>query len=447
MNDQAEASLPGRWAWSVLLVAAWLPALATVFQFDDYRVIVGDPAAQSLPAWLDELGTGLRPLLKLSYGLSWNLGGGTPLAFVGLNLLLHAAASLLVYRLGRRLFLLTGVNPSLAANAALLAALIFALHPLQTEAVSYLSGRSSSLSGLLSLAALAAYDRQLQGGRAWPAPLLWLAALASKETAAVLPLALPLWDALARPDDPASARLRRLGIYPALLTLIALLVLPGSRYVDFFATSLQTRAPLDNALQQLPALIWLLRGALLLRAPNIDPDLQPIPGLNAVVLSQAAVLLGLLLLALSLRRWRWPAFCAAWALVFLLPTNSLLARLDLANDRQLYLPLAALAWSLGYLLARALLWRPRAGTALAATLLMGLAGLTALRNLDYRSETALWSATLAASPGKARVLSNHGVALWQAGREAEAAGAFRSALTSDPGYLPARRNLRRLTGE
>lgn len=450
VQEDRQATTPPAWpllACLLLTVLAWLPALATVFQFDDYRVIVGDPAAQSLPAWLEEFGTGLRPLLKLSYGLSWNLGGGRPLAFVGLNLLLHAGAGLLVYRLGRRLFELAGVRAALAANAALLAALVFALHPVQTEAVSYLSGRSSSLSGLLSLAALAAYDRQLQGGRAWPAPLLWLAALASKETAAVLPLALLLWDALARPDDPASARLRRLGIYPALLALIALLVLPGSRYGDFFATSLQTRAPLDNLLQQLPALIWLLRGALLLRAPNIDPDLQPVAGLEPLVLSQAALLLGLLLLALSLRRWRWPAFCAAWALVFLLPTNSLLARLDLANDRQLYLPLAALAWSLGYLLTRALLWRPRAGTALAATLLLGLASLTALRNLDYRSETALWSATLADSPGKARVLSNHGVALWQAGREAEAARAFRSALVSDPGYLPARRNLRRLTGE
>lgn len=438
---------PPSYLWlGLVLLAAWLPALAAVFQFDDYRVIVGDPAARSLTVWADELGTGLRPLLKLSYLLSWTLGDGAPWAFAAFNLLLHALASTLVWRLGERLFALAGVEAGLRAPAALIAALLFALHPLQTEAVSYLSGRSSSLSGLLALATVAAYDRQLRGGaRGW-APALWLAALLSKETAVVVPFALLAWDALARPDDPLRQRMARLWPYPLLLIAV-LFAMADSRYAGFFATSLETRAPLDNLRQQLPALVWLLRGALLLRAANIDPELPGAGTIDAGLLAAAACLIGLLAVALGLRRWRWPAFCAAWALIFLLPTNSLLARLDLVNDRQLYLPMAALAWTLGWTLAWLARRQPQTGRAVAALLLATLAGLTALRNLDYRSETALWAATLEQSPGKARVLSNHGVALWQSGREAEAASAFRTALALDPAYLPARRNLRRLTGE
>lgn len=428
-----------------MLALAWLPALAVVFQFDDYRVIVGDPAAQSLSVWAGELGTGLRPLLKLSYLLSWTLGEGAPWAFAACNLLLHALASALVWRLGERLFALAGVEAQLRAPAALIAALLFALHPLQTEAVSYLSGRSSSLSGLLMLAAVAAYDRQLRGGVAWLAPLLWLTALLVKETAAALPLALLAWDAMARPYERLRQRVARLWSYPLLLLAVAL-AMADSRYAGFFATSLDTRAPLDNLLQQLPALVWLLRGALLLRAPNLDPDLSA-AGIDAGLLTAAALLLGLLSTALLLRRWRWPVFCAAWALIFLLPTNSLLARLDLANDRQLYLPMAALAWTLGWALAWLYRRWPQAGSVLIAALLLTLASLTALRNLDYRSETALWAATREHSPGKARVWSNYGVARWQSGDETEAARAFRTALERDPDYLPARRNLRRLTGE
>lgn len=438
-----------RWPlWiAAALALAYLPAWWASYQFDDYKVIVGNPVVQSWPALAADFGIGIRPLLKLGYWLSWRLGAGAPWAFVALNLGLHLAASGLVYALGRRLYALTGVAAEPARLAALLAALLFALHPAQTESVTYICGRSSAQSGLLMLAALLAYDRQLGGGPRWPAVLLWLAALASKETAAVLPLALLLWDALARPDDAWHARLRRLAPYALLLALAALLALPHSNYRDFFATSLATRSPVDNALQQIPALGWLLRGALLLRAPNIDPDLRPVAGVDAALLMPAALLLGLLLLALALRRWRWPAFCAAWALVFLLPTNSLLARLDLANDRQLYLPLAALAWSLGWALAWLARGQPASGRLLAGALLSALATLTALRNLDYRSESALWATTLLESPEKARVLSNHGAALWLSGEPGAAEAAFRAALARDPGYAPARTNLRRLTGE
>jgi tetratricopeptide (TPR) repeat protein len=131
-------------------------------------------------------------------------------------------------------------------------------------------------------------------------------------------------------------------------------------------------------------------------------------------------------------------FAIAWFAIALLPVQSLVARDDIANDRQLYLALAGPAIALGIVLARQPL---RRAAVVAIALVAVLATATFLRNRDYTDEVTLWRATVAASPGKARPWNNLGFALAQRGDIAAARTAYLRALAIDPADIKARVNL------
>lgn len=367
MNRFADPQRQVPWLPAAMLALAfavsWAGSWQGKFQYDDFQVIVGNPVVQSWAALSADFGHGLRPVLKLSYWFSWVSGGGDPRAFHAFNLAVHLINVLLVWQLARRLYAIGGLDPPTSATASLLAAAIFALHPLQTEAVTYVCGRSGSLMALFYLAALLAWDRYLRGRRWRHLLLVWVAfllATGTKEPALTLPVALLLWESLLQPADGWRRRLQRHAPF-WLLPLVALLLLvPQTGYADFAIASLTERPLWHNAMSQIHALVWQLRGLLLLRAPNFDPDLPVIDRVDAALCLDAAVLLALLLPAWWLARRRpWLGFCAAWVVLQFLPTNSLMPQLDLANDRQWYLPLAGVAWSAGWALAAA---PPREGT-------------------------------------------------------------------------------------
>lgn len=382
---------------------------------------------------------GIRPLLKLSYTANWVASPGIA-GFHAFNLACHALNTLMVWTLLRRW-------PGAPAQAALAAALIFALHPAQSEAVTYISGRSVSLMALFYLAALLAWLHPDEGGdtrwRSIAAPLLFIAALATKETAWTLPCALWLW-LYARGDDGRAAARRLWPLWLVLaVTLAGMASLPGyQRLVTF---SLGSRAPLDNLLTQIGGQTYLLR-QWLWPVPNIDPDLPLITDFNRLVAWQA-LLLGSLLATgcLLLRRRPWLGLALLWFFLHLLPTNSLLPRLDVANDRQLYLAGIAPA----FLLATALtqLHPPRLRHALMLALLLTLCGATAWRNLDYRSERTLWEATVRNSPHKPRAWLNLGYAYRLEGDYAAARTAYEQALRLNPDYRQARINLNLLPAQ
>ena len=418
------------------MVAVYFSALYGTFQFDDYLVIVNNPAVHGWSAWLTSM-PGIRPLLKLSYTANWTSGLG-PVGFHLFNLTCHAANALMALAIFRRW-------PGAAGSgAALVATLIFALHPAQTEAVTYISGRSVSLMATFYLGAFLAWLRASESGneywRTVAAPLLFVAALATKETAWTLPFALLLWE-YARTGVWREAARRLIPLWIVLATALAIMAgLPGYRRLVTF--SLESRAPLDNLLTQIGGQFYLLR-QWLLPIPNIDPDLPVVTGLNPAIVIQGLLLAGFLAGGIfTLRRRLWFGLALLWFFLHLLPTNSLLPRLDVANDRQLYLaslgPALAVAIGLSRIHLRAL------SHTLTLVLLLALGTATALRNLDYRSERTLWEATVRLSPQKARAWLNLGYACRLAGDIPAAKIAYERALQLDPGYRQARINLRLL---
>lgn len=424
-----------------LLAAAALAhanGLAGAFQFDDYNVIVQNPAVHSWAGWLASM-PGIRPLLKLSYTASWTSGLGR-VGFHAVNLAAHLAAVGCAFLLLRRRA--DWVGGGAAGPAALTAALVFALHPAQTEAVTYLSGRSVSLMGALYLGSILAYARGVERGSAlWRAglsPLLFGAALLVRETAWTLPLALLLWGG-APPGASWRERLGRLWVHWGVLAGVGVGMLATAGYRRLLLGSLSARTLKENLLTQVDGVCYLLTQPLLLLQVNIDPDLPSRTHLTADLALRGGLLLALALAGcLQLRRRPWLGGGILWLFLHLCPTNSLLPRLDVANDRQLYLGLLGPALILAVTLGR---WLPRRGAAVAAALALLLGGATVVRNLDYRTEVALWQATVRSSPEKARAWNNLGYAHQMAGELEAARQVYRRALALDPGLLKARANL------
>ena len=429
----------------LLVLLAYANALGGVFQFDDFQVIVEQNVVQSLGAWWGNVGQGIRPLLKLSYTLNWITDAGAA-GFVATNLLIHALTVCLVARLSQLFLLAQGLEARLP-HAAWLAAALFALHPAQTEAVSYICGRSSSLMALLYLAGLWAHATapatRSTGWRQLLAPLCFALALGVKETAMTLPLAMLLWDLATGLHGKAA--LRRAWHSWAVLLLAAAGFLANGAYRAAMERSLEFNTLGGNAATQLDALLYLVRQTVWPLWLNIDPDLAVRQDFSHALPGGLLLLAALVALAWNWRRRPWLGFALAWALLHWLPLYVFLPRLDVANDRQLYLAL----WPLCLALVVELYLRCSARTAatVLAALLLGAGVLTLQRNQDFHSEIALWEQTARLSPENSRVHNNLGYAYKEAGQAVQARRAFLDALDRDPDNFRARLNLRRLNLE
>jgi tetratricopeptide (TPR) repeat protein len=299
------------------------------------------------------------------------------------------------------------------------------------------------------LASLLAWVAGRERGSRWLAsglsPLLFACALATRETAAVLPLALILWGVTAgRPTSAAPALRATAGHWVVLAAAVAVaLALPD--YQRFFAASIETRQLYAQLLTQVNAVGYLAGQLVCLDRLNADPMLPVIRSMTAALLFPALALIAALGAGLaSLRRHPAVAFGVLWFFLGLAPTNSLLPRFDVANDRQLYLALIGPAWLAGLgIAALARQWRrwTRTIIALAAALMVGLTMATHVRNEVYADEVVFWQDVVGKTLGNSRAFNNLGYALAIAGRSAEAERAFRQALVIDPSNTKAAVNL------
>jgi hypothetical protein len=432
--------LPALPAFAIIVL--WWPALPASFQFDDWNVIVNEPRVQSLTAWWQSM-PGIRPLLKLSYALNMTLDAG-PTGFRVVNVLIHAANATLLASLLRTRGRRAGLGEAQASAAALLAALIFALHPAQTEAVTYISGRSSSLAACFCLLSAYCWVRSEQSERSREAAW-WLAAccscyvlgVATKEFAAVLPLALLLFSV----DRPRLATLRRLTPLLLLMLLMLCIALSLPTYRWLLTVSLETRSIIENVLTQSHGVAYLAGQVVRPWNGNADPQLATAT-MNWSSASLCAAWLSILAVAVSkIRRAPIGAFAVLWFLLWLAPTNSLLPRLDVANDRQLYLALAGPAWWLAVCLISWHRPRPAPIAAVIALLLVALAWSTHARNRIYETEISFWLDTAERNPTNSRAANNLGMAYAMACRFDEAAVAFERAIAFSPDEYHAQINL------
>ena len=439
---------------------AWANSFGNGFVFDDAGSIVGNPTIRRLwpPGPVlsppSDMGwtVGGRPLVNLSLAVNYAISGTRVWSYHLGNVTIHFAAALLLYGIVRRTWARgrfaggPGRREVRPEPAALAIAAVWALHPLQTAAVTYLVQRAESLMGLCALLTLYCFIRGVDSdrGRRWyaGAVVACLCGMACKETMVVVPLIVWLYDYTFVARDRGELWCRR-GLYLALaLTwlLLAYLVygMSGSRggSAGFGVASVPWD---DYATTQVHAICLYLRLVFWPRPLVFDYGVVLLRGVSAVWLE--LLLLGALLAGtiLALRRRSSPGFLGAWFFLLLAPASSVVpvATQTIAEHR-MYLPLAAVVTlAVGGTLRR--LGRP--GFWLVAVVAPILAGLTAGRNADYRDELRLWGDTVAKRPDNPRAHSNLGAA-WLARGDREAAiRCFQAAIAIQPDYFSPYYNL------
>ncbi len=432
--------------WLALAVLlCYANALNVPFHFDDYNVIVNNPRVHSWASWLEGLTLGIRPLLKFSYLLNWSSATDVT-GFHLLNMLIHLANAYLVYLLAQA-FVRQQQQAAVLQPVPLLTALLFVAHPIHTEAVTYICGRSTSLMTLFYLAGLHTYS----SGRVQQntlkiyglTPLFFIAALSVKETAVTFPLALLLWESVGGGKWQAALKAQ----WPNWLALLlgALIFVFSASYLSQIERSAGLNSLQGNAATQLSAFAYLMQQWALPLWLNIDPDLPLQRDFSASLLP---LLFFAALFVFMLSCWRqrpWISLALAWAMLQLLPLHLLLPRLDIANDRQMYLAGWPLLLALSIELTLCL--NSRLFRLAAAVLVLALAGLTVYRNQIYASEIRLWEDTVLKSPDKARVHNNLGYAYLIDRRHNDARREFIIALQLDPKLYKARYNLYRVDDE
>ncbi|MDU0460626.1 MAG: tetratricopeptide repeat protein [Geobacteraceae bacterium] len=432
------------------IVLAYLNSGWGGYQFDDFGTIVTNSNVHSWWAWLHKsISGGIRPLLNFSYMLNWISGMGSN-GFHLINGLVHLLSTLLVYRIAgcfvegcQR----QGCEIERTELIPLFSALIFAVHPVQTEAVTYISGRSSSLMSMFYLASMLAY---IHGARSesWKwvyitSPVLFVSAVATKEVAMSLPLALLLWERVVN-RTPWGTAFRRQAFHWLLLALLPVLFVTHPRYGQLLLFSIKIRSFQDTLVSQVNGITYLMGQLVRVGSMNIDPDVSRFTGGSAVYL---ATLIGAWGVAAvyAFRKARhkpWYAFGLLWFAVAMFPSNSIVPRTDVVNERHLYL--ANLGIFICFVTVVLNLKLAELNVPLIGALVCLLAGFTFYRNMDYRSETALWEQTARFSPAKSRVFNNLGCAYESAGHFDKAATAYARAISLQPDNRVAAGNVKRL---
>jgi tetratricopeptide (TPR) repeat protein len=342
----------------------------------------------------------------------------------------------------------------IARRAALGCAALVALHPLATEAVTYITGRSVALGTLFALAAALAQMQAdvVDGARirsfGWRATALaaFVAALLSRETFFVLPALLVLLE-WGRGDAERTAftiprlrlALRRTAVLWAVAVIAVAAMLGHRRYGPLLELSaIIAQGRLDSP-SLLLALEYFATHLFLLSPLSIDPAVQP-EYLGAAHRAAASlVAAATLLLAWRCRTNRpWWIIAMGWVVLTLAPMYLVPIRHDGVAERHFYPAL----WGVGFAFSCEIALRLRQGVAaaLGCAVALVLSVATMMRNADYSSEVALWETTARDPHAKPRAFNNLGVAYLGERRWDEARAAFERALALDPGYAKAREN-------
>lgn len=450
-----------------LTIAVYLNSFKGTWHFDDEKAILenqGIKHIESIPrilrGYLD------RPILQVTFALNYHFGGLNIWGYHLVNLLLHVLVVLLIYAIGLRLIfaqsvLTQGAQRPLPRDLMSLlpfwSALLYAVHPIHTESVTYVVSRSSVLATFFYMVGFWGFLWTVdpwRGGRTIRVLLgiVWiggafLLGLGTKEIIITLPvMALVYLYLFVHGGAHLLSFIKRYRwIFIAFgLAVAAYLTyrhthggiastLAAQRGVRSMTTNLLTECTVV-ALYYLPRLMVPLR-------LNVDPDLPVVTSLLAPDLLLSFLVLGGLIFLAYHSRQRGPclSFGILWLLITLTPTSSIIPLLDVAAEHRLYLPGVGFCLAWVYAILSFLAWLPGiparsrngAATVLLSLIALGSSVGTVRRNTVYYSAYALWKDTVTKSPNKWRPHNNLADAYEKMGKLKEAEQEYRLILSWD----------------
>ena len=443
-NLGQESTVSRLWSqWAVwlsggLIVAAALAvyanSLSGVFIYDDPSSIADNASIRNLTAVGDVLSpprdgqtVSGRPVLNLSLAINYALGGTSTWGYHATNLAIHIFNAILLLGILRRTFLRPRLRDRLgdaALGLAVAITLLWTLHPLQTESVTYIVQRAESLAGLFYLLTLYGLIRgaEAERGIVWYVVAVvacWLG-MGTKEIMVTVPVTALLYDVIFLGATWRETLRRRWGFYLALFASWTLL------FAVVAATGLMVRAnelgatdPWSYMRSQPGVILHYLRLSVWPTSLCLDCEWPVATTMLAIL--PPMLLVGMLALATVwgvIGRKTW-AFLGAWFFLILAPSSSIMPCRQLAFEHRMYLSLAAVMAALvvgAYLGCQAMTrrgWLPGraqlAGEVCLVGLVAGVLGfLTFQRNDVYQSEISVWEDTVSKAPHNARAYSNLG---------------------------------------
>jgi len=437
------------------------------FHFDDFTSIVDNGAIRDA--------TDFRTIWRflnrrfigyLSFAINYRLHGLDVAGYHVVNLLVHVGASISAFFLARAIFSTPAVKKlPIGRHGGFIAAasgLVFAAHPLQTQAVTYIVQRLASLAALFYMASLALYlYGRLRSSRTRRWYFIGSAAagvlgLFTKENVVTLPFAILLCElyffegpsglaSLLRDKKRAAIAAAAIVVFLAAVFRLFSLRL---RYLFMPVTSQRLLDPpltsLTYFMTQFRVLVAYIRLLFLPVGQNVDHDIpaaegffEPRIALSFLVLAAVAVLAVVLF-----RRYRTASFGIAWFFLTLAVESSFKPLLNVMFEHRLYLPMFGFALFFASMLFHALGNRNRrAAVAVCLALILAASVLTYRRNEVWRDDITLWRDAVGKSPGKPRTHLNLGLACHRAGDDRRAEEQFRKALALYPQYIDALNDL------
>src|SRR5262249_1263405 len=462
---------------AVISLLVFVNCLANGWVFDDYLHVLDSPELRSLSN-VFRLLRHYRPLRDISYALDFGIWGESTVGFHFTNIALHSANAVLVFLLSYRLFGAgnstgSAVRPHRGAAAAtshshltgdlwaaVLASLIFAVHPIQTDSVAYVSGRRDLLFSLFYLAAFYLYlsYRQRPSWKLLSVALAsWILSLMSQEMAAIFPAVVFLWNYTGAWEHTDGSWFRRLVVSGRTvlrrewwLYLGMIVVVTAYSYYDIVGQHASGRAGpgglkywggglYPNLLTELRVQGWFLKQ--LIYPTPIAQYLGAFP-ISTSILDWRVILSGVVVLStigagiFALGRWRLVSFAVLSYFAILLPVSQIVPHHELLADHYLYLPIFAFALlvSLGArAVARQRERRLTIAYAAAACIVLVFAVLTVRQNAVWKDDRTFWEANYAKVPDSPRaVYSLAGLYISLNPRKAQEM--YRRCLTLDPTY-------------
>lgn len=437
--------------WLVLVLAGGLVyanSFAGVFLFDDQINIRDNPRVQTLwpPDWLG----GQRPVVNFTIALNLELGGYTAWGFHLVNLAIHLGAGLVLFGVVRR-SAERRVGWRAARDGAFAIALLWLVHPLQTQCVTYIIQRAEGLMSFFVLvtfyAAIRAHAAQARRGR-----IIWnmlataacALALLAKPASVLTPviialydraLLFPTWRAAVRSRWPLYLGLAASWILPAMVGVYQSLVAPAGAGDRVVGIGVPGVTPWTYLCTQAGVIVHYLRLVFWPDPLVLDYGWPMARGLRDAIEPGLLVLMLLVASVVALRRRPAMGFAGLCFFLMLAPTSSLMPVRDAAFEHRMYLPLAgviAVVVQAGYGLI-AYLMRDRSVARNIGMLAVGVAALalglrTVARNRDYHDPVTLWRKNAADRPQNPRAQNNYCQALNAVGRDREALAACDKAL-------------------
>ena len=454
----------------VLIIAAGIWAYHNSFSgpfiFDDLRWIPENRTIRHLWPISDVLSPtsssliNARPVINLSLAVNYALGGYNVWGYHALNLAIHILAGLTLFGIVRRTLLqprLRGHFGAAANGLALTTAVLWTVHPLQTESVTYVIQRAESMMGLFYLLTLYCAIRGVDSA----SPKAWyilsvascLLGMATKEVMASAPLIVLLYDRAFVSGSFREAWRRRRPLYLGLSAtwiLQGIMVVSAGTFAHVSVTAQHASGGTrwEYLLIQPAVILYYLRLAAWPHPLCFDYYGSPSGG------TALGIPLSMLVMAILLGATAWACktnsawgFLGAWFFLILAPTSSIIPLDSPMYEHRMYLSLAAVVTIavVGVFEIGKRLFANQQGVALGCVaggaVVVLFTFLTIQRNRDYNSALAIWLDTVEKRPNNSRAHNNLGLALTNAGRLDDALRQFEEASRIKPDYAEAHNNL------